>query len=153
MKTSQGTLFVVDDDPKARKAVAALASSMKIKCDLFASAEAFLDHYDSSLTGCALVDYRLGGMNGLQLQECLRAMGSKLSVVLISAYADVPMAVRAMANGAVTVIEKPYKNDDLADAIHKALDQSASGRLTVLVFAKNASIPGRGAPHEELHNP
>ena len=90
MKTSQGTLFVVDDDPKSRKAVAALASSMKIRCETFASAEEFLDRYDPSLTGCALVDFRLGGMDGLQLQERLRAMGSPLSVVLISAYADVP---------------------------------------------------------------
>ena len=79
MKASQGTLFVVDDDPKARKAVAALASSMKIKCELFASAEEFLDRYDPSLTGCVLIDFRLGGMDGLQLQECLRAMGSRLS--------------------------------------------------------------------------
>ena len=69
-------------------------------------------------------------------------MGSTLAVVLISAYADVPMAVRAMRSGAVTVIEKPYKNDDLADAVRKALDDSASGRLTVLAFAKDASIPG-----------
>jgi FixJ family two-component response regulator len=152
MKTSQGTLFVVDDDPKSRKGVAALASSMKIPCELFASAEAFLNRYDPSLTGCALVDFRLGGMDGLQLQECLRAMGSKLAVVLISAYADVPMTVRAMRSGAVTVIEKPYQNDDLADAVRKALDQSASGRLTVLAFAKDASVPGRGAPHEEPHN-
>ena len=78
MKTSQGTLFVVDDDPKSRKAVAALASSMKIRCETFASAEGFLDRYDPSLTGCALVDFRLGGMDGLQLQERLRAMGSTL---------------------------------------------------------------------------
>ncbi len=152
MKTSPSTLFVVDDDPKSRKAVAALASSMKIQCELFASAEAFLNRFDPSLSGCALVDFRLGGMDGLQLQECLRAMGSKLAVVLISAYADVPMTVRAMRSGAVTVFEKPYQNDDLADAVRKALEQSASGRLTVLAFAKDASIPERGAPHEGLHD-
>ena len=131
MKTSQGTLFVVDDDPKSRKAVAALASSMKIKCETFASAEEFLDRYDPSLTGCALVDFRLGGMDGLQLQDRLRAMGSALSVVLISAYADVPLAVRAMKSGAVAVIEKPYRNDDLADAIRKALDRSTRVRQSL----------------------
>ena len=124
MKTSQSTLFVIDDDPKSRKAVAALAASMKIKCEPFASAEEFLDRYDASLTGCALVDFRLGGMDGLQLQDCLREMGSALAVVLISAYADVPLAVRAMENGAVAVIEKPYRNDDLADAVRKALDMA-----------------------------
>lgn len=124
MKTSQNTLFVIDDDPKSRKAVAALASSMKIKCEPFASAEEFLDRYDPSWTGCALVDYRLGGMDGLQLQDRLRAMGSALAVVLIGAYADVPLAVRTMKNGAVAVIEKPYRNDDLADAVRKAMDQN-----------------------------
>ena len=95
MKTSQNTLFVIDDDPKSRKAVAALASSLKITCETFASAEGFLDRCDSSLTGCALVDFRLDGMDGLQLQERLHAMGSGLSVILISAYADMSLAVRA----------------------------------------------------------
>ena len=152
MKTSQGTLFVVDDDPKSRKAVAALASSMKIKCEPFASAEEFLDRYDPSLTGCALVDFRLGGMDGLQLQERLRAMGSPLSVVLISAYADVPLAVRAMRNGAVAVIEKPYKNDDLADAVRRALELSTAPQLAVVAFSDSGSIPRRGPAHEGAGN-
>jgi FixJ family two-component response regulator len=138
VKAPQGTLFVVDDDAKARKAVAALAASMKIPCELFASAEEFLDHHARSLTGCVLIDFRLGGMNGLQLQECLRAMGSALGVVLISAYADVPMAVRAMSNGAVTVIEKPYKDDALADAIRKAMDLGTPPKLAVLAFSSSA---------------
>ena len=90
MNTSQGTLFVVDDDPKSRKAMVALASSMKIRSETFASAEEFLDRYDPSLRGCALVDYRLGGMDGLQLLDRLRAMGGLLPVVLISAYVAAP---------------------------------------------------------------
>lgn len=122
MKTTKGTLYVVDDDSQSRKAVAALATSMKIKCELFASAEEFLGRYDSSLTGCALVDYRLCGMDGLQLQDNLRAMGSTLPVVVVSAYADVPMTVRAMRGGAVAVIEKPYRNNELADVVRKVLD-------------------------------
>jgi two-component system, LuxR family, response regulator FixJ len=123
MTTSKGILFVIDDDPKSRKAVAALASSMQIECETFVSAEGFLDRYDPSLTGCALVDFRLGGMDGLQLQERLQALGSALSVILISAYAGASLAVRAVKNGAVAFIEKPYKNDELADAIRKALDR------------------------------
>jgi FixJ family two-component response regulator len=121
MKASQGTLFVVDDDPQARKAVAALASSMKIRCELFASAEEFLDRYDPTLAGCALVDYRLGGMDGLQLLDRLRALGTTMAVVLISAYADASLALRAISSGALTVIEKPYENDELADAVGQAL--------------------------------
>jgi two-component system, LuxR family, response regulator FixJ len=125
VKTPAGTLFVIDDDQKSRKAVAALASSLKIRCETFTSAETFLERCDPSLTGCALVDYRLGGMDGLQLQERLSAMGSALGVVLISAYADASMAERAMKNGAIAVIEKPYHDDELADAVHQALDRSA----------------------------
>jgi len=128
MSTSHGTLFVVDDDPKSRKAVAALASSMKITCETFASAEGFLDRCDPSLTGCALVDFRLGGMDGLQLQERLQAMGSALSVILISAYADPSLAIRALKGGAVAFIEKPYQNDELADAIREALDRCTHAR-------------------------
>ncbi len=100
-----------------------------------------------------LIDFRLGGMDGLQLQECLRAMGSPLSVILISAYADVAMAVRAMKNGAVTVIEKPYKNDDLADAVRKAMDLSTTPELAVLTFTKSSSTPRRAASQEGPGNP
>ena len=125
MNTSHGILFVIDDDPKSRKAVAALASSMKITCETFASAEGFLDRCDPSLTGCALVDFRLGGMDGLQLQERLQAMGSALSVILISAYADPSLAIRALKGGAVAFIEKPYQNDELADAMMKSYGDAA----------------------------
>jgi FixJ family two-component response regulator len=128
MKTSQGILFVIDDDRKSRMAVAALALSLKIKCETFVSAEAFLGRYTPSLTGCALVDFRLGGMDGLELQDRLRAMGSALAVVLVSAYADVPLVARAMAGGAVAFIEKPYRNDDLTDAVRQALDRSSRAR-------------------------
>jgi two-component system, LuxR family, response regulator FixJ len=136
MMASKGTLFVIDDDPKSRKAVAALASSMQIECDTFASAEGFLEHYDPSLTGCALVDFRLGGMDGLHLQERLQAMDSALSVILISACADASLARRAMKNGAVAFIEKPYKNDDLADAIRNALDRCTRARQPLTAEAK-----------------
>ena len=121
MKASPHTLFVVDDDPKSRKAVAALAFSMKIPCKTFASAEEFLDRYDPSWTGCALVDFRLGGMDGLALQERLQALRGALRVVLISAYLDESLAARAMQHGATAIVEKPYKDDDLADALRKAL--------------------------------
>ena len=99
MCTSQGTLFVVHDDPALRKAAAALASSMKIKCETFASAEEFLDGYNPYLRGCALVDFRLGGMDGLQLLDRLQAMGSVLHVVLISAYAAAPWPIVHEARG------------------------------------------------------
>jgi FixJ family two-component response regulator len=127
MKTSQDTLFVIDDDDNSRGAVAALAASMKIRCETFPSAEKFLEQFDSSLTGCALVDFRLGGMDGLQLQERLKALGSLLSVILISAYANVSLVARARKNGAIAFIEKPYQSDELAEAIRNGLGRSACG--------------------------
>ncbi len=128
MEPTEGKLFIVEDDPRSRKALGALASSMKIKYETFASTEEFLERYESSLSGCALLDYRLGGMDGLQLQGKLQAMNSMLSVVLISAHADVALAVRAMKNGALTLIEKPYQKDELSDAIHKAMKRSEEVR-------------------------
>ena len=145
MKTSQNTLFVIDDDPKSCKAVAALASSMRITCETFPFAEGFLDRCDPSLTGCALVDFRLGGMDGLQLQQRLQAMGSALSVILISAYGDMSLAVRALKGGAVAFIEKPYKNDELADAIRRALE---GGTHTQHLPAEPAEEQQRRAPQE-----
>ena len=135
MNSSPVALFVVEDDAKSRKALAALASSIKIPCETFASAEAFLDRYDPSLTGCVLIDYRLGGMDGLQLQERLQALGSPLSVVIISAYASVSMAVHAIKHGALNVIDKTYKNDDLADVIRNAIDRSAKLRKSLTELA------------------
>ena len=149
MKTSLGTLFVIDDDPKSRKAVAALASSLKITCETFASAEEFLDRYDSSLIGCALIDFRLRGMDGLRLQELLRAMDSLLSVVVVSAYANVSMAVRAMKNGALAVIEKPYRSDDLVDTVLKALDHSTRLQQS---FAEHADDPRQRLLAHDLHD-
>ncbi len=117
-------LYIVDDDPAARKSMAALAASMKIKCESFASAEELLERHDASMIGCALIDYRLGGMDGLQLLARLRAVNSMLAVIVISGQADVALAVLAMKSGAFSVIEKPYRQDDLAEAIRDALRHS-----------------------------
>jgi FixJ family two-component response regulator len=149
MKTSQDTLFVIDDDPKSCRAVAALASSLKIKCETFASAEEFLGRYDPSLTGCALIDFRLQGMDGLRLQEMLRAMGSLLSVVVVSGNADVSMTVRAMKNGALAVIEKPYRSDDLVDTVLEALDQSTRLQQS---FAGQTDAPRQRLLAHDLHD-
>jgi len=121
-------LFVVDDDPEARAGVAALATSMGIRCRTFASAEDFLGDYTQKWIGCALVDLRLGGMNGLELQAKLAEGGSTLPVILISAHVDFVAAARAMSHGAITVLEKPYQADELADAIREAMARHRQGR-------------------------
>ncbi|MCL4193195.1 MAG: response regulator [Thermoguttaceae bacterium] len=121
-------MFVVDNDPQARAGVAALATSMGIRCRTFASAEDFLGDYTHKWTGCALVDLRLGGMNGLELLAKLAEVGSTLPVILISAHVDFVAAARATNHGAVTVLEKPYQADDLANAIREAMARHCQGR-------------------------
>jgi len=128
MSETEPTLFVVDDELSARKGVAALAASIDIACETFASAEDFLEQCDFSRPGCVLTDLRLEGMSGLDLQEKLVAAESALTVILISAYADVPTTVRAMRNGALTVLEKPYGEDQLADAIRAAFEMNRNAR-------------------------
>jgi FixJ family two-component response regulator len=119
------TVFVVDDEPAARNSVAALVSSMSMDCRSFSSAEQFLDGFNLSQPGCIVIDLNIDDkMNGLELQERLKGYGHVLPVVLLSAYLDVPITVRAMQNGAFTVLEKPCQTDRLADVIRNAVEIS-----------------------------
>ena len=122
MGRTDPTLFVVDDDPEVRASMAALATSMGWDCQAFSSAEEFLERFDPARPGCVVTDLRLGGMDGLQLQEHLGNLSSALPVILVSAYGSIPIAVRAMRNGALTVLEKPCNADELASAIHLAVN-------------------------------
>lgn len=127
----EGTLFVIDDDPQARAVVVALASSLSIPCEQFASSEVFLEQLAPDRSGCILIDYRLDGTNGLDLQEELHRRGNTMPVILISAFADVPMAVRAMQNGALTVLTKPCSDDSLVEAIRLGLEMDSVSRQVV----------------------
>lgn len=116
------TIFVVDDDQAARESVVALVGLKGLQAKGFASAEAFLSTFDPAAKGCLVVDVRMQGMTGLQLIEQLAQRNSKLPVVVITGYADVPMAVRAMQIGAVTFLEKPCHEQELWTAIQQALE-------------------------------
>ena len=122
------TVFIVDDDPACRESVAALVETMGVDVQSFASAEAFLDSYDRCSPGCLVSDFRMRGMTGLELQESLKTQGVTLPAIIITAYADVPVAVRAMKNGAVTFLEKPCREHELWEIIRNALDQDAEQR-------------------------
>jgi two-component system, LuxR family, response regulator FixJ len=136
MDFADSALFVVDDDATARRAVEALASSLNIPCRSFSSAEEFLDYHRPSLAGCLLLDVGLPGMSGLELQERLSAVGSTLPVILISGRADVASAVRGMRRGALTMLEKPYQADELADAIREAMQCHARVRESHAIHAE-----------------
>lgn len=122
------TVFVVDDDDQARNSVCALVRSMGLKATPFSSAEEFLDFYVKGQPGCLVTDVRMIGMSGIELQEQLNEMGALLPVVVMTAYARTPLTVRAMRAGAVTMLDKPYDDDNLWDAIRKALAVDASQR-------------------------
>lgn len=126
--SQEATVYVVDDDPAARDSVSALVIAAGLRVQTFPSAETFLQNYHPEKPGCLVTDLRMLGMSGLELLETLQRDKSRLPVILISAYADVPVAVRAMQAGAVTLLEKPCRNDQLIMAIHQALARDAEQR-------------------------
>jgi len=122
------TIFVVDDEEQSRASVCALVQSMGMTAESFSSAEQFLSSYREDRPGCLVTDVRMPGMNGLELQEELQRRGIGLPLIVITAYARTSSTVRAVQRGAVTVLDKPYENDDLGEAIRTALAQDASRR-------------------------
>lgn len=126
---SEPIVFVVDDDQGARASVCALVQSMGLTAESFSSAEQFLEFYKGDHLGCVVTDVRMLGMSGLELQERLNEMGSILPVVVLTAYATTSLAVRAMKSGAVTMLDKPYHEDELWNAIRKALSLDANRRV------------------------
>jgi FixJ family two-component response regulator len=114
-------VYVVDDDQQARKAVLILVRAMGVRGEGFSSAEEFLTAYDGHRPACLVTDVRMLGMSGLELQERLNQMGITMSVVVLTAFASTPTTVRAMRNGALTLMEKPCGDDELWDAIRTGL--------------------------------
>ncbi len=122
------TVYVVDDDEQARNSVCALVQSMGLRAEAFASGEDFLAHDHTAGPGCLVVDVRMLGMSGLELQEELNRRSVLLPVIVLTAYARTPLTVRAIKAGAVTLLEKPYEEDDLWNAIRRALAQDSARR-------------------------
>ncbi len=128
-KMRRKTVCVVEDNHDARDLICALVQSMGADVQPFASAEEFLDSFDESRTACLVTDLRMPGMSGLELLEQLRRNGHLLPVIIISAHADVALTVRAMSASAMTVLPKPYKDQELWDVIRKALKRDVRFRL------------------------
>jgi two-component system response regulator FixJ len=119
------TVFVIDDDPGIRNYLAALTKSKGYESQTFASGDEFLAMIERSgaPAGCAIVDVKLPGMNGLELMQKLNERGIKLPVIVITGFAEVPLAVGAMKAGAVTFLEKPFQDQDLWQNIQQALEE------------------------------
>jgi two-component system, LuxR family, response regulator FixJ len=128
MPADRSTVFIVDDDPSVREAVAALVESMSFPAQTFASAEEFLQDYDPGASGCLVTDLRMLGMSGLDLLERLKDPAQALPVIIITAYADVPLAIGAMKRGAFSLLQKPCRDHDLWSTIHDALEADSANR-------------------------
>lgn len=126
------TVFIVDDDEPMRKSLAWLVGSVDLAAETFGSSQAFLEAYDPSRAGCVISDLRMPGMSGLELQERLLAMGSKIPIIMLTGYGDVNSAVRAMKAGAVEFLEKPVRDQVLLDSIQEAIERDLVGRANLV---------------------
>ncbi len=114
-------VFIVDDDSAVLDSVSTLLQTMDYVTEPYNSAQKFLDNFNPDKTGCLLLDMRMPNMTGLDLLEKLKGMHSHLPVIIITAYGDIPSAVKAMQLGAIDFLEKPYKEDVIIEKINHAL--------------------------------
>lgn len=121
-------VFVVDDDPEVREALALLFDSVGLQIRTYASAQDYLDQFDPNMPGCLVLDVRMPGISGLDLQTRLSAQNIHPPIIIITGHGDVPMAVRAVRAGAVDFIEKPFNDQALLDSVHKAIELDAGRR-------------------------
>jgi FixJ family two-component response regulator len=128
MSEEQPIVFVVDDDASVREAIASLVRSVRLEVQCFGSAQEFLDSSPVERPACMILDVRLPGWSGLELQRKLRASRLALPIVFLTAHGDVPMTVSAMKEGAIEFLIKPCRDQDLLDAIQQGLDQSRVAR-------------------------
>jgi FixJ family two-component response regulator len=117
------TVFVVDDDPSIRTAVQRLLASVGLRCETFPNAQDFMIRARGGVSGCLVLDVRMPGASGLDLQRMLNEAGLDRPIVFVTAHADVPLTVRAMKAGALEVLTKPFDDQVLLDAVNNALEQ------------------------------
>jgi RNA polymerase sigma factor (sigma-70 family) len=115
------TVFIVDDDPAIRFAMQALMDSVNLEHEIFESGDEFLGKITEQRPGCLVLDIRMPGLGGLELQEELIKRGNTLPIIFITGHGDVPMAVEAMQKGAVDFIQKPFRDQELLDRVREAI--------------------------------
>lgn len=128
MATTDPIIFVVDDDEAVRLSTEMLVRSMGLRAESFDSAAEFLEDFDPQQPGCIILDIRMPGMSGLELQEHLNELDASIPVVFVTGHGDVPMAVKAMKAGAVDFLQKPFRDQELIDRVHAALDRDSQDR-------------------------
>ena len=125
MAKADPTVFIVDDDPAVRDSLGLLVRSVGLSSAAYASADEFLAGFDAARPGCLLLDVRMPGTSGLELQTRLAALGSSLPIIFLTAHGDIEMAVKAVKAGALDFIQKPFRDQDLLDKLHDAVASDA----------------------------
>ncbi len=121
-------VMVVDDDSGVRNAMRSLLKSVGLESALYASAQEFLAAYQPAQPGCLVLDIRMPGMSGLELQQQLNLRGAVIPVIFMTGHGDIPMAVEAMQHGAFDFLQKPFRDQDLLDRIQRAIAKDAEQR-------------------------
>ena len=137
------TVFVVDDNPSVRKSIQALVEAAGLRVETYATAGEFLAVYDAERAGCLVLDIRLKGESGLDLQDELRERGATLPVIIITGYGDVPATVRAFKGGAVDFLRKPVPPKKLVEQILAAVEADRRGREVAAERYAVAAITSR----------
>jgi FixJ family two-component response regulator len=128
VKPGDSVVFVVDDDSSVREAIQNLISSVGLRVETFETAQDFLRSEIRDIPGCLVLDVRLPGLSGLDLQRELSARNVTLPIIFITGHGDIPMSVRAMKAGALEFLTKPFRDQDLLDAIQQALEHARAMR-------------------------
>jgi len=131
MKPGLPTVFIVDDDEAVRNSLRLLVKSVGLTATALVSAQEFLASFDPLQPGCLVLDVRMPGMSGLELQQQLNLYGAVIPVIFITGHGDVPMAVEAMQQGAFDFLQKPFRDQDLIDRIQRALEKDRANRAAL----------------------
>ena len=141
-------VFIVDDEADVRDAVQLLVGSDGLNAEAYASADEFLAAYEPGTPGCLILDVRMPGMSGLAAQQALQERGIELPIIFISGHGDIPMAVRAVQEGALDFLEKPFSDDAVLDCVQRALQRDREHRAQAAERADVAACLATLTPRE-----
>ncbi len=146
---NQPVVFLIEDDDAVRKAIELLMMSAGLACESYASGKIFLEEYNPSRPGCVVTDMRMPGISGLDLQERLIDLNPAPQIIIITGHGDVSAAVRAMKQGALDFIEKPFGDQALLDAVQRAIDKDLRARESIGNKQKIVDLLAELTPREK----
>jgi len=147
MKKLEQMVFVIDDDPSMRTAIKELIEAVGLNCQTFSSGQELFEAKLPDVPGCLILDVRLPGLSGLHLQKELADRGNHIPIIFITGHGDIPMSVQAMKAGAIEFLTKPFRDQDLLDAIEQATERDRTSRRlrmeTIELVSRHESLTAR----------